>query len=122
MKLPIEIISEDPLKFRWEQELNLPSGIELVPQEGHLPTNVEEAVAALIRLCKSQASEIDRLKRRIDGPDGLVEVVVAQGKRLEKYEQQYEVGDKPLSIDSKVFFQEESRNMTITNPNKKKGK
>ena len=48
-----------------------------------MPPSAESAVMELIRLAKWQAQEIETLKARLYGPDGAMEIIAAQGEKLQ---------------------------------------
>lgn len=62
MNLPIDIIlGSRPPRFRWKQAVSNPFGTfpTIIDHEGTLPPTVEEAVAQLIALAKTQARRLD---------------------------------------------------------------
>lgn len=64
IELPIDVVpGRGPPRFRWRQMVSSPVGTKWVNHEGPLPPSVEEAVAALVRLAKQQAAEIEELRK-----------------------------------------------------------
>ena len=61
--LPIDVVSDSPLRFKWRQDLCTVVGQYKISHEGALPSSVEEAVAELVRMAKAQSVEIEDLRR-----------------------------------------------------------
>lgn len=66
MELPIDISPEPgPLRFRWKQLIDTAIGPRSQVCEGPLNVSAEPALAALIRIAKEQAAEIDDLRKQV---------------------------------------------------------
>lgn len=63
--LPIEVISTNPLKFRWWQIVDTPNGKRVVANEGALPVSVEVAVKRLIEIAKDLTKDNAALMKDI---------------------------------------------------------
>lgn len=67
MKLPIDLIpNSHPPRFRWVQVVRTLGISTAVTHTGTLPTNVEDAVAKLVMMCKSQQEEIEVLRKKLE--------------------------------------------------------
>ena len=68
MNLPIDLIDyTNPPRFRWTQTVATPVGVKIVEMDGRLPVAIEEAVEKLILLVRTQAQEIDQLRKINEG-------------------------------------------------------
>ncbi len=69
-KLPIDVVpNTSPPRFLWRQRVSVPSGYVVQDNEGMLPPNIEDAVAALIDLTKSLMRENAMLRGQAAAQD-----------------------------------------------------
>lgn len=100
MKLPIRLIlNTDPPKFKWTQEIETLAGRSTVEHEGTVMLSMEGALMELIDLAERQAKELATLKRRVEGPDGLMDIMATQAKHNEELKKQIEtMKSQPVKI------------------------
>lgn len=81
MKLPIDVVGNRPLKFKWKHTVSTLNGTVTQECEGSLPLTIDIAVAEVIALAKQQQQEIIGLRKQIEG---YAERIAAQSELLSK--------------------------------------
>lgn len=82
MKLPIRLIpNTDPPRFKWTQQIETIAGLQEVEEEGTVPLALESALIELIQFTERQ-------DRRVNGPDGLLQILADCSKKRRELEEQ----------------------------------
>lgn len=81
MKLPIEVASINPTRFRWRQLVESVNGPRVVNYKGSVQASMEQALLDLVSICKQQQKEIKALRKQVKGH---CDRIAAQSELLSK--------------------------------------